>query len=140
MIHEPHLFRLRGSRQALPTKPSPLEQGDDWFERGQLAEALAHYQQQALKEWPSIWPGWSTAQLSLSRRADLYFLKLIESRRKESRAGTSRGGAFSRTATPLDPLFPDVRFVGPSGKYGHVVVAHGTLYVGTDRIAAFVAQ
>jgi hypothetical protein len=27
--------------------------------------------------------------------------------------------------------------LGPGGKYGHVVVAHGTVYVGTDRIAAF---
>jgi hypothetical protein len=30
--------------------------------------------------------------------------------------------------------------LGPSGKYGHVVVAHGVLYVGTDRIAAFVPR
>jgi hypothetical protein len=30
--------------------------------------------------------------------------------------------------------------LGPGGKYGHVVVAHGTLYVGTDRIAAFVSR
>jgi hypothetical protein len=27
--------------------------------------------------------------------------------------------------------------LGPSGKYGHVVVAHGLVFVGTDRLAAF---
>jgi hypothetical protein len=27
--------------------------------------------------------------------------------------------------------------LGPSGKYGHVVVAHGIVYAGTDRITAF---
>jgi hypothetical protein len=30
--------------------------------------------------------------------------------------------------------------LGPGGKYGHVVVAHGVLYVGTDRLAAFVPR
>jgi hypothetical protein len=27
--------------------------------------------------------------------------------------------------------------LGPTGKYGHVVVAHGTVFAGTDRVAAF---
>jgi hypothetical protein len=27
--------------------------------------------------------------------------------------------------------------LGPGGKYGHVAVAHGTVFVGTDRLAAF---
>ncbi|HEY8042526.1 MAG TPA: hypothetical protein VIF15_22145 [Polyangiaceae bacterium] len=30
--------------------------------------------------------------------------------------------------------------LGPGGKYGHVVVAHGTVYVATDRVAAFVGK
>ena len=30
--------------------------------------------------------------------------------------------------------------LGPSGKYAHVVVAHGVVYVGTDRITAFVPR
>lgn len=30
--------------------------------------------------------------------------------------------------------------LGPSGKYAHVVVAHGVVYVGTDRISAFVPR
>ena len=30
--------------------------------------------------------------------------------------------------------------LGPSGKYGHVIVAHGVVYAGTDRVAAFVPR
>lgn len=38
--------RLIAFHQPLPVAPSPLEQGDDQFARGQFAEALAHYQAQ----------------------------------------------------------------------------------------------
>jgi tetratricopeptide (TPR) repeat protein len=44
---ETRLLRLRAEHQARPLQPSPLERGDDLFNRGQLAEALAVYQERA---------------------------------------------------------------------------------------------
>ncbi len=40
------LVRLRALRKTTPTNPSPLERGDELFDAGQFAEALAQYQQQ----------------------------------------------------------------------------------------------
>jgi serine/threonine protein kinase/WD40 repeat protein/tetratricopeptide (TPR) repeat protein len=42
------LLRLRASQQLLPADTSPLEQGDALYVRGQFADALAFYQEQAI--------------------------------------------------------------------------------------------
>ncbi len=42
------LARLQMFRQALPVAPRTLERGDELFSRGQWAEALSHYQQDAI--------------------------------------------------------------------------------------------
>jgi hypothetical protein len=45
---------------------------------------------------------------------------------------------YAFDGTTLDLLWHSASDdLGPSGKYGHVVVAHGTVFVGTDRVAAF---
>jgi tetratricopeptide (TPR) repeat protein len=69
---------------------------------------------QALKVWPSLWPGLSTAQLDWYRRAETYHLKLLLHRRRLALA-QGRGGS---PALSLDPLFIEGRFfVGDSGRY-----------------------
>jgi hypothetical protein len=48
---------------------------------------------------------------------------------------------YAFDATTMAALWQsDPGDLGPSAKYGHVVVAHGVVYAGTDRIAAFVPQ
>ena len=43
------LSRLRAFAQALPVVPSPLEQGDDFYARGQYDQALEFYRRQAIE-------------------------------------------------------------------------------------------
>jgi hypothetical protein len=74
-----------------------------------LARAIL-YQQQALKAWPSVHAGFTAEQLNWSRRAERYFLNLLELRQQEMRLQSGRA------AETLDDLF-HVRFVGPGGKY-----------------------
>jgi hypothetical protein len=68
---------------------------------------------EALKIWPRVWAGWSTAQLDRSHRAELYHLDLLTFRRRAALAqGRGPGGLH------LDPLFFEGnRFVSDSGQY-----------------------
>jgi hypothetical protein len=89
------------------------------------------YQRRALKAWPAVWVGFTLEQLRFYRRAERYYLRLLEHRWEEARsqndpAAAERGGLRSQGgAAPggLDPLFPGVRFVGPSGQYQAGAVA-----------------
>ena len=67
-------------------------------------------QEQALKSWPVVWAGLTADQLAWYRRAEHYFLILLQQRRQEARL---QGGRAPET---LDDLF-HVRFVGPGGQY-----------------------
>jgi hypothetical protein len=70
------------------------------------------YQQQALEHWPAVWAQWTGWEWGFYRRAEQLYLKLLNLRLAES--GARRA---SRDGPGLDPLFPDVRLVGPSGEY-----------------------
>lgn len=79
---------------------------------GQLDRAIA-YQRQALDAWPPVWAGWTEAQLQHYRRADRFYLSLLQLRYREQ----LRAGGRPVRVTTVDELFPKVRFVGPSGHY-----------------------
>jgi tetratricopeptide (TPR) repeat protein len=79
-------------------------------------------EEQALKAWPVVWAGLTADQLAWYRRADGWFLTLLQQRRQEARLQAGR------PPQTLDDLF-HVRFVGRSGEY-----EPGTL--APDRMAA----
>ncbi|MBI1915280.1 MAG: protein kinase [Planctomycetes bacterium] len=56
-----HLETLRGSRQTLPARPSPLERGDELYMNGQFDEALDYFQRQATAS--ATGPGGQEARL-----------------------------------------------------------------------------
>jgi tetratricopeptide (TPR) repeat protein len=74
-----------------------------------LSRAI-EYQQQALKAWPSIQAGFTGEELAFNRRAERYFLSLLQLRQQEARLQAGRGDQAP------DDLF-HVRFVGPGGRY-----------------------
>jgi tetratricopeptide (TPR) repeat protein len=76
-----------------------------------LTRAAGHLQD-ALKNWPEKYGNFSDKALAWYHRAEGYQLKLLRSRAQEARAGVP-----GKEAETLDPLFPDVRFVGAGGKY-----------------------
>jgi hypothetical protein len=67
---------------------------------GQLDRAIA-YQNQALQAWPTVWAGWSRTELIWYRRAERYYLKLLQLRQREQ--PDARGGPVRVQA--VDPLF-----------------------------------
>lgn len=77
---------------------------------GQLERAV-DYQEMALKEWPTSWPGMTQTQLSWFYRVEKYDLTLLRSRLREQRVTPGK------EPETLDELFPGVRFVGASGRY-----------------------
>jgi hypothetical protein len=76
---------------------------------GRLERAIS-YERQALAAWPAVRAGFRTQDLYRYRRAEKYYLSLLQNRYQESIRPTGMPPA-------LDPLFPKVRFVGPRGKY-----------------------
>jgi tetratricopeptide (TPR) repeat protein len=74
-----------------------------------LSRAI-EYQQQALKAWPGIQAGFTGEELAFNRRAERYFLTLLQQRQQEARLLAGRG------EQTVDDLF-HVRFVGPGGRY-----------------------
>jgi tetratricopeptide (TPR) repeat protein len=83
-------------------------------------------QEQALKAWPVVWAGLTADELRWYRRAEGFFLTLLQQRRQEARLQAGR------PPQTLDDLF-HVRFVGPSGQY-----EPGTL--APDQMAALPAE
>jgi len=73
-----------------------------------------NYQKQALKAWPEIYPGWLLWQGQNFRRAELYYLRLLEARRAETRKTPGpRGWQWQGP----DDLFDGVSFVGLGDRY-----------------------
>ncbi len=68
-------------------------------EINELDRAIA-YDEQALALWPSIQPGWNGSELRWYRRAEGFYLKLLESRQRESQANPA-----NRPAATMDLLF-----------------------------------
>jgi tetratricopeptide (TPR) repeat protein len=83
-------------------------------------------QEQALKAWPVVWAGLTAEELRWYRRAERFFLTLLQQRRQEARLQAGR------PPQTLDDLF-HVRFVGRSGQY-----EPGTL--APDQMAALPAE
>lgn len=74
-------------------------------------ERAADYQERALKEWPSTWPGMTQAQLSWFYRVEKYYQTLLRARLRESRV------APGKPPEAPDELFPGVRFIGSDNQY-----------------------
>ncbi|HJT79023.1 MAG TPA: hypothetical protein VJ739_17640, partial [Gemmataceae bacterium] len=74
-------------------------------------QQAVQYQRRVLQAWPRVWAGFTTEELAWFRRAERYYLRLLEQRWQEARLQEPRA------AEGLDPLFPGLRFVGPSGEY-----------------------
>jgi tetratricopeptide (TPR) repeat protein len=70
-------------------------------------------QARALKAWPEVRAGWSSAESDWYRRAETYALKLLQLRQAEMRAAGGRPVEYKT----VDALFPGVPFVGPGGRY-----------------------
>ncbi len=65
----------------------------------ELDRALA-FEEQALAAWPSIQPGWNGTELRWYRRAEGFYLKLLESRQRESQANPA-----NKPPATMDVLF-----------------------------------
>jgi hypothetical protein len=77
---------------------------------GDLEVALRH-QQIALSLWPPVWATWKPGEARDFREYERYYLRLLESRIAER-----RGGRLPEVLD-VDPLFPRLRFIGPTGAY-----------------------
>lgn len=81
-----------------------------YFLSGELSMAVRH-QERALALWPDLYGPWTQQHLRHLRDCELALLRLYRSRADESRLGPSR------TELDVDPIFPGVRYLGPSGQY-----------------------
>jgi tetratricopeptide (TPR) repeat protein len=116
-----YYIRLMKYEEAVQTLgPAETQDPDNWTVLANLAMAnhLAGrldraivYQQQALKNWPAAWVGFFWEQLSWYRQAEELYLKLLQARQQEERLQPGR------PVETVDALFPELRFVGPSGRY-----------------------
>lgn len=75
------------------------------------ADRAIHTQGLVLKYWPKLWPGWTTAELDRLRRAEVFFLDLLQ-RRRQTQVRARPGSGLQ-----LDELFAGVRFVDERGDY-----------------------
>ncbi len=75
-----------------------------------LLQRAIDTQRQALAAWPAEWNGWSHEQWAWYRRAEKTELALMQSRQREVMAG-------QLAVTTLDPIFPGVHWIGPSGRF-----------------------
>jgi tetratricopeptide (TPR) repeat protein len=112
------LLKYEEAVQALG--PAEAEDPDNFMVLANLATAnhlagridrAVIYQQQALRNWPGAWTGFSWEQLRWYRTAEEYYLKLLELRQQEERVQPG-----SPPAT-VDALFPGARFGQLNGKY-----------------------
>jgi hypothetical protein len=81
-----------------------------YFLSGDLEVAI-RYQRQALEHWPALWATFPAPQLAWYRKCEKLFLRLLIARQVESRNMRKMRGL------EVDPLFPGLRLVGPSGEY-----------------------
>ncbi len=128
-----YLIRLNKATEAIRVL-APVQEERNFMVKANLATAYqltdlpdraVFYQQQALDFWPKTWEelpatanGFNRLQLAWYRRAEKYHLALLQARLREKLQG-------GRPADDVDPLFPRLRLVGPSGRYeaGRVAVA-----------------
>jgi hypothetical protein len=103
---EPAAFLLYG-QLALVYHDLAEQQAD----LGYLDQAIA-YQRKALALWPEVWFEWTFGLGMSFRRSEQFYLRLLQSRRDELRQRPDW-----RDFRTVDPLFPKVKFVGPSGEY-----------------------
>jgi tetratricopeptide (TPR) repeat protein len=75
---------------------------------GEYSRAIG-YQQQALANWPAKWPGWNPEKRWWYRRAEKYYLTLLELRNREK--------LLSKPTDTLDGLFPNLPFADLKVKY-----------------------
>jgi tetratricopeptide (TPR) repeat protein len=80
-------------------------------------ERAEGYLVEALENWPKVSLLCTSFQLNWLRLAEQYHLKLIRSRLLEAR------DPRSASVQSVDPLFPRVRFIGPSGQYEPGLIA-----------------
>lgn len=83
-------------------------------EEDALLQRAIDLQTQALRSWPRLFPGWNRWESVWYYHAEHYALKLMQSRQREQ---IRNQGRLANELPPLDELFGNVRFVGPSGQY-----------------------
>lgn len=127
-------LRLGQAGKAIPILESLLRQMEEgnparflvlanlaaaYHDISQLDRAV-EFQKETLKAWPSSWPGWTLQEFVGYRRIERFYLVLLESRWQEARLNPGRPTRWET----VDPLFPGLKLVGPSGKYeaGHLAV------------------
>lgn len=105
---------------ALPRNERDFLASSNLATASQLAGRLDRaegYLVEALENWPKVSLLCSSFQLNWLRLAEQYHLKLIRSRLLEAR------DPRSARVQSVDPLFPRVHFVGPSGQYEAGLIA-----------------
>ena len=80
-----------------------------YFDAGNYDRA-ERYQEDLLRNWPSVLPGWTQDDLARARAVELMFRNVIRNRSQEQRRGTTRQAA-------LDPLFPGFQVETTEGDY-----------------------
>jgi tetratricopeptide (TPR) repeat protein len=83
-------------------------------EEDTLLQRAIDLQTQALRSWPTLFPGWDRWESNWYRRAENYALTLMRLRQREQ---IRNQGRFVNELPPLDELFGSIRFVGSSGQY-----------------------
>ncbi|MFO0845870.1 MAG: hypothetical protein U0797_26390 [Gemmataceae bacterium] len=81
-----------------------------YFLSGEPAMAV-RYQVKALESWPEAFFAWDEGQRQRYRSCELALLRLYSARADEARRGPARDNL------EVDPVFPGVRYVGPSGAF-----------------------
>jgi hypothetical protein len=94
-----------------PTDPGRflllLHQAAAYDRDPELKQRALDVQEQALKSWPSAWPGWSKSELDWYYRAEKYEWELMKIRQRQAFPGPL--GEQRRAS--VDALFPRVHFV-----------------------------
>ena len=79
-----------------------------------LLQRAIDLQAQALRSWPTLFPGRNLWESNWYRHAERYALTLMQLRQREQ---IRNQGRALNELPPLDELFGTIRFVGPSGQY-----------------------
>jgi hypothetical protein len=116
-----YYLRLQQPQKAIPVLEAKARTSKHFMLLANLAAAYEMaggmndramiYRQLALEAWPTMYPGWDTAQVRFTRKAEQYQLTLLKLRDEETR------GQPARNRLHLDGLFPRVQFVGPGGHF-----------------------
>jgi hypothetical protein len=96
------------------------------FQGGGFWERARDAQERALKLWPRVRAGWTSAELSWRRRAEEYALKFMALHVEEARRPTPERAQDVNSL--IEAFFPGVRLVGESGTFeaGELAAARRT--------------